>query len=256
MWVNPRLVSKLSESYSNGDVGRSYGGNYTNSYPNTTFNNFAGDDNYITNQNSINTINPYNGNPEGTKQQQRFNEIANQVLNQQREFNEQTRNNENVKLNNNLLEFVNSLSHPINNRNAVMPPSMIPQSQQLPQSAQMTQIDDSMSRNMMNEQLQQQEINNVRPMEPIGPINNTETFIPYRMERKYRNGELTNDLFSKNTTVLIIVLCVIGFILFMLVQLYMSQKKLEYMVNIYRNIPINSPYYITQQAMNSLPYEQ
>ena len=112
MWVNPRLATKLSESYANGEVSRSFGGNYQNSYMPNSFNNFAGDENWIRNNNEgINTINNFSGNTDGFKQQMRFNEIANQVLNQQREYNQLRQPNQA------LLDFADNLAHPFNNAN-------------------------------------------------------------------------------------------------------------------------------------------
>lgn len=238
MWINSRLASKLSESYANGDMSRSFGGNYTNSYLPNTFNNFAGEDRWISNQNEgVNRINSYSGNPDGLLQQQRFNEIANQVLNQQQELSE----TQTYKANNGVLQFADTLAQPFNTRNYVIPnntpPAIAPQ-------ATVSQLND------INSQRQHE----IESCHCSDMPNNTETFVPYSMERKFHNGTLTNPLMDKNTTMIMLTVLVIGFILFMLVQLYMSQKRLEYMVSLYRDVPARSLYYNTER-MNNESYD-
>ena len=81
MWVNPRLTSKLAEAYSNGEMMRSFGGNYNNTYLNNSYNNYRGDAEWLVNRNEgVNQINSYTSNPDGLAQQQRFNEIATSFL--------------------------------------------------------------------------------------------------------------------------------------------------------------------------------
>ena len=220
---NSRLASKLSEAYSNGDFGTAFGGNHSNTYSNNTFNNFAGDENLLTNNIGSGIINTYNGNHEGQQQQMRFNEIASQVMQEQHAMNPIQRPNQS------LINFANTLSHPSNN-NSYLP--------YVANSQQMGDNDYAVS------PVTKSQIN-----DPSASQQMVYDYMPYSMERKYRNGELTNGL-NKNTTMLIGVICVIGFMMFMLVQLYMSQKRVEYLVTLYRDIPINSPYYVADRFKN------
>jgi len=225
MWVNPKLVSRLAESYSNGNMMKAYAGG--NNYFNNSYNNYRGDEEWVSNNNAgINQINTYSSNPEGLKQQQRFNEITNQWLPaEQEQIN---------KSNQSLINFANNLSNSFNGINGNVYP--VQQHRQIPpdlRNAYAEPINDPSA--TYQQQLAISDSNNA-------PL--TEGFnINYSTERKFRNGTLTNEMINKQTTMALIVVCVIGFILFMLVQLYMSQKRLEYMLHIYRDIPINSPYY-------------
>ena len=245
MWVNPRLATKLSESYANGEVSRSFGENYLNSHMPNSFNNFADDENWIRNNNEgINTINNFSGNTDGFKQQMRFNEIANQVLNQQREYYQLKQPNQS------LLDFADNLAQPFNNANyRSSMANLMTQRQkscgQLNQSANATKLNECppcyQAMNEYNDQEQQMNM----------PKQQQETFIPYSMEKRYREGKL-KPILDKDTSMVLIAVCIIGFILFMLVQLYMSQKRLEYMVQMYRDVPINNLAYNVSQGQKQM----
>ena len=235
MWVNPKLMSRLAESYSNGEMMRAYSGGGNNHF-NNSYNNYRGDENWINNNNEgVNQINSFTGNPEGLKQQQRFNEITNQWLPAEQA--------QITKSNQGLLNFANNLSNSFNGVNGNVYP--VQQHQQIPQEMKTAYAE---SINDPTNQYQKQLVVSDNQQQQIASNNITipskEGFdIDYSTERKFRNGTLTNDIINKQTTMALIVICVIGFILFMLVQLYMSQKRLEYMFHIYRDISINSPYY-------------
>ena len=203
MYFNPRLASKLSEAYSNGDVSRSFGGDYLNTYTNNSFNNFRGDENQIMNNVGSGVIDSYNANPEGQQQQMRFNEISSQVLQEQQAMQPHAPNKS-------LIEFANNfIPKPIN------------------------------------------ETKHEIPAPSPSPVNRYD-YMPYSVERRYNNGELTT--INKNTAMLVGIICVIGFMMFMLIQLYMSQKRVEYIVSLYRDIPLNSPYF-TAEKLKSLNYD-
>jgi hypothetical protein len=225
---NPRLASKLSEAYSNGEVSRSFGGSYLNTYPNTTFNNFGGDENWITNNIGSGVIDTYNGNPEGQQQQMRFNEIASQVLQEQQSMNPIQNPNQS------LLDFANNLSHQSNNPTTYLP-YMRSQYNQNDQASIIPTA--SPNRTQLNDQTIKQE------------MNKQYDYVPYSMERKFNSGELAGGL-NKNTAMLIGIICIIGFMMFMLIQLYMSQKRVEYIVSLYRDIPTNSPYFVADRFRN------
>lgn len=224
---NPRLASKLSEAYSNGEFGRSFGGNYSNTYPNNTFNNFANDENWITNNTGSGVIDTYSANPEGQQQQMRFNEIASQVLQEHHAM--QPISNPNQSL----IDFANNLSQMSNNMNNAYSTYM---NNQL--TATTPAPTAPSARPVFNDQALTHE-----------SAYNNNNMIPYSMERKFNAGELTGGL-SKNTAMLICIICIIGFMMFMLIQLYMSQKRVEYIVSLYRDIPTNSPYYVADRFKN------
>lgn len=219
MWINPRLTSKLAESYANGTMSRTFNGN---SYLSNGFNNYIGNENWVQNQNiGENIIHGYNGNPDGSTQQMRFNEIANQVLNQQREFENQSSYEE--KPNQNLLKFADSLTHPFNNRTYNMPQQMMtPQVFQNP-----------------NQSLNQN----------TSPINqNTDQYSSSPTPLAHQT------LNQKNMNSILIIICVV-LTLFLFIQLYLNQKRLEYMITLYRDIPVNSPYYMAQRFGNQYEHE-
>lgn len=222
MWVNPKLMNRLAESYSNGEMMKAYSGGSNNSYFNNSYNNYRGDEEMILNNNAgINKINNFTSNPEGLKQQMRFNEITNQWLNDQNQL---------AKPNQNLINFANNLTNSFNGIDGNTYP--VQQHQQIPTemtTAYAEPINDP------NSQAQQASLTAKEGFD-----------MPYSTERKFRNGTLVSEAMNKQTTMALIVICIIGFILFMLVQLYMSQKRLEYMFRIYRDVPINSvPYYVS-----------
>ena len=116
---------------------------------------------------------------------------------------------------------------------------------QLNQSANATKLNECppcyQAMNEYNDQEQQMNM----------PKQQQETFIPYSMEKRYREGKL-KPILDKDTSMVLIAVCIIGFILFMLVQLYMSQKRLEYMVQMYRDVPINNLAYNVSQGQKQM----
>ena len=215
MWINPRLTSKLAESYANGTMSQAFNGN---SYLSNGFNNYNGNENWVQNQNfGENTIHSYNGNPDGLTQQMRFNEIANQVLNQQREFESQSSPNE-EKPNQNLLEFANSLTHPFNNRTYGLPQQMM--TPPIFQNQNSAPINQNMNQNM-----------NQNSSSPIHQSFN-----------------------QKNMNSVLVIICA-ALALFLFIQLYLNQKRLEYMITLYRDMPINSPYYLPQRFNDQYEHE-
>lgn len=235
MWVNPKLASRLAESYASspfdfGSNGNNMGGN---TYFNNSYNNFRDNENWISNNTMSERINTYSSNPDGMSQQMRFNEITNQWLGSEQERN---------KPNN----FINNLTNSFNGINGNVYPV---QQKTVPQ--ELTNVYSERVNDPSSVYQQQMMVNEMKQQQRAPQFTkvNKEGFdIDYTTERKFRNGTLTNELIAnKQTTLIIIVLSIVGFILFMLFQLYMSQKRLEYMINIYRDVPINSPYY---QAYN------
>ena len=215
MWINPRLTSKLAESYANGTMSQAFNGN---SYLSNGFNNYNGNENWVQNQNiGENTIHSYNGNPDGLTQQMRFNEIANQVLNQQREFESQTSPNE-ERPNRNLLNFADSLTHPFNNRNY-----------NIPQQMMTPQIFRNQNPSPSNNQSMNQNVSSIQ----ASPI----------------NQPIHQPINQKNMNSVLVIICA-ALALFLFIQLYLNQKRLEYMITLYRDVPINSPYYIAQRLNN------
>ena len=53
---------------------------------------------------------------------------------------------------------------------------------------------------------------------------------------------------------ILIIICVV-LTLFLFIQLYLNQKRLEYMITLYRDIPVNSPYYMAQRFGNQYEHE-
>ena len=237
MWINPRLTSKLAESYANGTMSQAFNGN---SYLSNGFNNYNGNENWVQNQNfGENAIHSYNGNPDGLTQQMRFNEIANQVLNQQREFESQASPNE-ERPNRNLLEFANSLAHPFNNRTYGLPQQMMtPSIFQNQNISSQNMSSQNMSSQNMNQHLNQ----NISSQNISQPNMNQNISQP--------NHQSLNQ---KNMNSVLVIICV-AFALFLFIQLYLNQKRLEYMITLYRDIPVNSPYYTTQRFNNQYEHE-
>ena len=241
MWINPRLTSKLAESYTNGAMSQAFNGN---SYLSNGFNNYNGNENWVQNQNfGENTIHSYNGNPDGLTQQMRFNEIANQVLNQQREFESQASPNE-ERPNRNLLEFANSLTHPFNNRTYGLPQQMMTpsifQNQNISQPNMNQPLNPNISQPNMNQPLNQNISSQNIPSPNISQPN-----IP---------SPIHQSLNQKNMNSVLVIICV-AFALFLFIQLYLNQKRLEYMITLYRDMPVNSPYYTTQRFNNQYEHE-
>ena len=232
MWINPRLTSKLAESYANGSMNNAFNGN---NYLSNGFNNYNGNNTWVQNQSiGENTIHNYNGNPDGLTQQMRFNEIANQVLDQQREFERQTSKDE--KINKNLIDFANSLSHPFNNRTYELPQQMM---QPMVQNTNQPMI--PMSDQLMNSQPMIQNTNQAMMNDRL---------INTQQNKNHLFSPISQTINQKNMTSILVIICVIVFISFLFIQLYMNQKRLEYMITLYRDIPINSPSYIMQKADN------
>ena len=232
MWINPRLTSKLAESYANGTMSQAFN---VNSYLSNGFNNYNGNENWVQNQNfGENTIHSYNGNPDGLTQQIRFNEIANQVLNQQREFESQASPNE-ERPNRNLLEFANSLTQPFNNR-----------TYKLPQQMMVPQIFQNQNNPSSNDQNMNQNMNqNTSPS--VQHTNQYSSSMP-------PSTPIHLSLNQKNMNSVLIIICA-ALALFLFIQLYLNQKRLEYMITLYRDTPINSPYYIAQRFNNRYEHE-
>ena len=239
MWINPRLTSKLAESYTNGAMSQAFNGN---SYLSNGFNNYNGNENWVQNQNfGENTIHSYNGNPDGLTQQMRFNEIANQVLNQQREFESQASLNE-ERPNRNLLEFANSLTHPFNNRTYGLPQQMMTPS--IFQNQNISQP--NMNPNISSQNISSQNISSQNISQPN--ISSQNISSPNISSPNHQS------LNQKNMNSVLVIICV-AFALFLFIQLYLNQKRLEYMITLYRDMPVNSPYYTTQRFNNQYEHE-
>ena len=207
MWVNPRLVNRLAESYENGDMMRAYGTG-GNTYFNNSYNNYKGDVGWSSNNEGTNQIYNFTSNPESLKQQSRFNEITNQWMNEDQV----------VKANQNLINLSNDLSNSLESKQGKNYPirSEVPQEMKV---AYAEPINDPNYQPTAQQALQKEGFN-----------------FDYSTERKFRNGTLIDELHKESIT-MIVIICVIVFILYMLIQLYISQKRLEYMIHFYRDIP-------------------
>lgn len=232
---NWKLANRLSEAYALGEIGRSYGGSYNNQYLNTAYDNYPCDRNELVNNiGRSEMLARYSGNPISIEQQRCFGEIANEIIDQSDLLT--------ATSNQNILGLSNEMSNTFSNNNRVQSQQMQtlqPRRSQKPKLAPRLNnyvaagsIKDTQS---VNDDYG--EFNNYDDRESF-QVNNS-----YRQERDYRQRYLNPEDNRRQLTLIVIYLLVGAFILFMMMQIYSNQKKLEYIVGIYACNPVNSPYY-------------
>lgn len=95
---------------------------------------------------------------------------------------------------------------------------------------------------------------------PAQKIITTQATVPRQKTFETNNQPiqlLTRDEYrNRQTTIIITMLIIIGFVFFMMVQLYMSQKKIEYMLNFYNQNPNRSfPFNVKNQIDKGRRYD-
>lgn len=231
-------MSKLAEVGAVGNIDYTYGNNPTNSYPNVGYNNYNGNlESMRNNVGGLEMRNMYNSDPLSVQQARRFNEIVPHLV----EGTDYVAN----KANQNYLNFANEMSNTFaGNSRAKSVPQL--QSQQitpriregLNQDIERAQLMDITSRTEENDNRES------FLFRPTTSENNV--FNNYRFERDYRTGLIGDEKNRKQLTMVVVAILVGGFMLFMLFQLYLNQKKLEYMLEVYRLDPIHNSYYRIQ----------
>lgn len=240
---NYKMLDYLSNEYALGELGRSYGGNYNNQYINNSYNNYANDVPVLRNNiGGAEMIARYSNNPTSVAQQSRFNEVANELLDQSNYLSELEANK--------TADFVNTLSNTFSRDDGKGVSSRYQQFNR-PQHSRGQQ-------RMLNSYAPREHINDGRSDEQLRRSSdefdvrtsnrNVEGFTyrepTFKQERDYRNSSYIETIENRKQLTLIITALLVGaFILFMMMQIYSNQKKLEYIVGIYAATPRHSPYY-------------
>ena len=115
---NYKLANRLSEAYANGEIGRSFGGNYPNVYQTSDFNNYNDPYMSVNNLGSNEITNRFIGNQTTMQQQAHFDEISRHIMDENDALTAQR--------NANLLNFQNSLTNTFSgNSRAQMNPQLM-----------------------------------------------------------------------------------------------------------------------------------
>lgn len=241
---NYKLANRLSEAYANGEIGPVL---KTDTYQISDYNNYNDPYARMNNLGSSEMLDRYSGNPVSVQQRQRFGEIANQILDENDELT--------AARNANLLNFQNSLTNSFSSNS----PQMINRgslSHQLSHSSHNNQTLQNLNKTINNVATDVQELTQYVPVQKINDLRNEiKDYVDnkegyqlsnnYRQERDYRNGYIDYERNCKQITLIIIIILVSSFMFYMLVQLYMAQKRLEYLF-VY-TIPKDNIYYQMQQ---------
>ena len=234
MMGNYKMIDYLSNEYALGELGRSYGGNYTNQHPDTSYNNYPNDEPVLRNNfGGSEMIARYSSNPISLAQQSRFNEVANELLDQSKYMSTLPVER------NRAADFIDNLSNTFSHDDGRGISSRYQQ-----YNRGNPQIQPQHNRpqfRMLNSYAPSQPVQDNREEAKVEAFKFTDPTI--KQERDYRQRYLEPEDNRKQLTLVVIALIVGAFILFMMMQLYSNQKKLEYIVGIYAAAPRHSPYY-------------